>query len=99
MRHQPSTLPTTQPPSPGCAPDRWPLAHPAPLPVLAGSAPTDWPAGSARRNSTSLLQTPPPPHPESSPPALQTTPARICLSDTPPQSRSTHTTTDNALHL
>src|SRR6185295_4970473 len=99
MPRQPSTLPTTPPPAPGCAPGRWPLAHPDPLPARADSAPTDWLAGSVRRNSSSHPHKLPPPHPASAPPALQITRAHTCLLDTPPPSRSTHTTTDYALLL
>src|SRR5215213_755843 len=84
-----STPPVIRQSSPGCDPDRRPLSHPAPLPAHEDDGPTDWPAGSALHNSTPHLHKLRPPHPASSPPAPQTTRARICLADTPPPSRST----------
>src|SRR5215204_37261 len=93
----PSALPANQRSCPGCAPGRWPLAHPDLLPVLADNAPTDWPAGSVRHNSTPRLQTRRPLHPVSSRLAFQITHARVARADTPLLSRSTHTTTEIAL--
>src|SRR5436309_678395 len=78
----PSTRPVQPRSSPGCAPCRLQLAHPALLPVSLNNVPTDSHAGSVLHSSDVLLHIPPPPLPAFSPSAPRTAHAHTSA-DTP----------------
>src|ERR1700683_1654695 len=90
-RRRLSESPAALPPFPLPAPHRSPPAPPAALPTPGDSVPAGLLGYSAPHSSVPPLQTPPPLPPDSSAPALRTTPAHTGRWETRLWSRSTRT--------